>query len=47
MFARNLITDSIPPVKPTDVLEALVLWMNEFKVSHLPVVQNEQLLGII
>jgi CBS domain-containing protein len=47
MFARNLISDSIPPVKPTDDLESVLLWMNEFKVAHLPVVQNEQLLGII
>lgn len=47
MFARDLISDSIPPVKPTDSVETVLSWMNEFKVAHLPVVNQEKLLGIL
>lgn len=47
MTAKFAIEESIPYLKPTDnVLFALDL-MEEFKVYHLPVVENQKLLGIV
>ncbi len=47
MIAKNLITDKIPPLKTSDTgLEALGL-MDEYRVSHLPIINNEELLGVI
>lgn len=47
MIAKQAIEDSIPYLKLTDkVLFALEL-MEEFKVFHLPVVENEMLSGIV
>lgn len=47
MLAQNLITDSIPPVRPTDLVERVLVWMGEFKVKHLPVVADGLLVAII
>jgi predicted transcriptional regulator len=47
MIAKNLISEEIPPVKTSDTgLEALN-WMTFFKVSHLPIVNNQEFLGLI
>jgi acetoin utilization protein AcuB len=47
MIARDFITDEIPPLKTTDNGLKALGWMDEFKVSHLPVVNNTELLGLI
>jgi len=47
MLARDLITDSIPPLKTSDTGEKALLWMDEFKVRHLPIVNNVEFLGLI
>lgn len=47
MIARDLIADSIPPLKISDRAEAVMDWMGEFKVAHLPIVNNENLIGIV
>jgi len=47
MVAKDLISYDIPPVKTSDTgLEALN-WMVFYKVSHLPIVNNQKLLGLI
>ncbi len=47
MFAKELITDIIPVLKPEDKgLTALNL-MDTFRVSHLPVVKEDEYLGLI
>jgi predicted transcriptional regulator len=47
MIAKDLISNEIPPVKTSDTgLEALN-WMMFFKVSHLPIVNHEEYLGLI
>jgi signal-transduction protein with cAMP-binding, CBS, and nucleotidyltransferase domain len=47
MLARDLISYEIAPVKTSETgLEALN-WMVFFKVSHLPVVNNEEFLGMV
>lgn len=47
MIARELIADDIPLLKTSDNGKVALLWMNEFHVKHLPIVNNEQLLGLI
>ncbi|HCQ29398.1 MAG TPA: CBS domain-containing protein [Flavobacteriales bacterium] len=48
MIALDLISNDIPPLKPTDNGFVALEWMEEFKVSHLPVVNdNKKYLGLI
>ena len=47
MIARHLITDEILPLKTSDTGKTALSWMEEFKVSHLPIVNNEDFLGLI
>ncbi|MBL4654494.1 MAG: CBS domain-containing protein [Bacteroidia bacterium] len=47
MLAKELITDNIPPLKTSDTGTRALDWMDEFRVSHLPIVNNNELLGVI
>jgi acetoin utilization protein AcuB len=47
MLAGDLITEEIPPLKVTDTVELALDWMEQFKVSHLPVVNNRELIGVV
>ena len=47
MRAIDLITDEIPPLTHTDSGEKALSWMEEFKVSHLPVLKNGNFVGVI
>lgn len=47
MIAKELISDNIPPIKPNDTGLRALKWMEEFKVSHLPVVDGRSFLGLI
>jgi acetoin utilization protein AcuB len=47
MHASDLITDDIPPVRPGDTVARALDWMEEFKVGHLPVVENGRLLAVV
>lgn len=47
MIAKELISESIPPIKPDDTGVRALKWMEEFKVSHLPVVEGRNYLGLI
>jgi acetoin utilization protein AcuB len=47
MIASELISKVVPPLRPTDDAERALQWMDEFKVSHLPVVDGQHFLGII
>ncbi|MDP1745973.1 MAG: CBS domain-containing protein [Bacteroidota bacterium] len=47
MLAKDLITDEIPPLKTSDTGLMVINWMDEFKVSHLPIVNNREYLGLI
>lgn len=47
MVAAELISDIIPPVKPTDSVEKVNTLFIEFKVEELPVVDGEEFLGLI
>lgn len=47
MTAREVITDEIPPLIHTDSGEKALNWMEEFKVSHLPVLKIGNFVGLI
>ncbi|MEY3425185.1 MAG: hypothetical protein RL265_343 [Bacteroidota bacterium] len=47
MRAKELITEEIPPLTHTDSGEKALRWMDEFKVSHLPVLKNGNFVGVI
>ena len=47
MIAKELISDKIPPIMTSESgLEALAI-MDEYRESHLPIVNNEEFLGMI
>src|ERR1017187_815003 len=47
MITRDLIKDLIPPLKTSDSGLKALNWMEEFKVTHLPIVNKESFLGLI
>lgn len=47
MRAEELISEMIPPLKYSETGEKALNWMNEFRVSHLPVVNGNQYIGLI
>ncbi|MFT4600803.1 MAG: acetoin utilization protein AcuB [Arenicella sp.] len=47
MRAEELISDIIPPLKFTETGERAMDWMNELRVSHLPVVDGNEFVGLI
>ncbi len=47
MRAEELISEIIPPLKYNETGEKALNWMNEFRVSHLPVVKGNQYIGLI
>ena len=47
MIASQLITYEIPPLKLSDKGSRALDWMEEFKVTDLPVVNNGEYLGMI
>ncbi|MBW7847170.1 MAG: CBS domain-containing protein [Bacteroidales bacterium] len=47
MIAKELISDGILPLKPSDSGQVALEWMEDFRVSHLPVVDDTKLLGLI
>lgn len=47
MRAEELINQTIPPLKTTDPVEKALSWMDEFRVSQLPVVKSRKFLGLI
>ncbi|MDX1349320.1 MAG: CBS domain-containing protein [Putridiphycobacter sp.] len=47
MKAEELISEYIPPIKPTETGEKALAWMNELRVSHLAVVDGNNYLGVV
>jgi len=47
MRAEELISEIIPPLKFTETGEKAMDWMNELRVSHLPVVNGTEYVGLI
>ncbi|HEX8545638.1 MAG TPA: CBS domain-containing protein [Cytophagaceae bacterium] len=47
MIAEELINQMLPPLKVTDSAKKAIAWMDEFRISQLPVVDNENYMGFI
>jgi acetoin utilization protein AcuB len=47
MFAIELIADAIPPVHTSDSIQKAVDRMVEFRIRHLPIVNEDQFLGLL
>jgi acetoin utilization protein AcuB len=47
MIAQELIIDTVPPILASESCEKALIWMDEFKVSHLPVVEGVNYLGLV
>lgn len=47
MYAIELISDSILPVHTSDTVQRVMERMAEFRVGHLPIVNEEQFLGLL
>jgi CBS domain-containing protein len=47
MVANDLISDVIPSLKTSDLGQTALNWMEIFRISHLPIVNNQDFLGLI
>lgn len=47
MLAGELTYDFIPPLKTSDTVQTAIERMEEFRVSHLPIVNEVELLGLL
>jgi len=47
VLARELITDSVTPLNTSDSGALALGMMDEYRVSHLPIVNNTDFLGVI
>ena len=47
MLAKDLISDVVPALKTSDSGQKALYWMDIFRISHLPIVNNEEFLGLI
>ena len=47
MVVRDLIKDSIPPLKQSDTVGRALSWMEEFRSQHLPVVKGRSFVGLV
>lgn len=47
MIAEELINNMIPPLKASDDAHKAIVWMEEFRCNHLPVVEENHLKGFV
>lgn len=47
MIARELVNYMIPPLKPGDDIGKAKLWMDEMRLTQLPVIDDQKFIGII
>lgn len=47
MLASELLSNAMPPVRTSDTIQQVIDRMIEFRVRHLPIVNDEQFLGLI
>lgn len=47
MIASDLISNDVPPLKVTDDGKKALEWMDDFKVSHLPVIDKTSYVGLV
>lgn len=47
MIAKELISEVVPPIRTSDSGSQALQWMEIFRISHLPIVNEKELLGLI
>jgi acetoin utilization protein AcuB len=47
MLTRELLSQSIPSLRPTDKVRQALLLMNENHVTHLPITESDKYIGVI
>ena len=47
MLAKDLISDIVPGLRTSDSGLTALNWMEVFRISHLPIVNDKELLGLI
>lgn len=47
MLAKELISEVVPALKTSDTGMQALSWMDIFRISHLPIVNNREFLGLI
>ncbi len=47
MLITDLITDEVPPLKHNDTIDLALHWMEEFKITHLAVIKDRELVGLV
>ncbi|MCK4922336.1 MAG: CBS domain-containing protein [Bacteroidales bacterium] len=47
MLAKDLMSDVVPALKTSDTGSQALSWMDIFRISHLPIVNNREFLGLI
>jgi acetoin utilization protein AcuB len=47
MLAKDLLSDIVPALKTSDTGFQALSWMDIFRISHLPIVNNQEFLGLI
>jgi len=47
MVAKDLISEVVPSLKTSDSGQTALNWMEIFRISHLPIVNNQEFLGLI
>ncbi|MEI6049318.1 MAG: CBS domain-containing protein [Bacteroidota bacterium] len=47
MVAKDLISEVIPYLKTSDLGQTALYWMDILRISHLPIVNNQDFLGLI
>ena len=47
MLAADLVSDVIPALRTSDTGARALSWMEIFRISHLPIVDNQEFLGLI
>jgi CBS domain-containing protein len=47
MIANDLISEVVPSLKTSDSGQTALNWMEIFRISHLPIVNNQDFLGLI
>jgi predicted transcriptional regulator len=47
MIAQNLLSEVVPPLRLTDSGQKALNWMEVFRISHLPIVDNKRLVALV
>jgi acetoin utilization protein AcuB len=47
MYAHELISDAITPVRSSDSIQKVIDKMADFRVNHLPIIDNNQYMGLV